>query len=105
MTFPLRSKALALIGIAASMVFSSCDDKDDAAPKYSVPTTYNFENVSYSGQQNRIAMLGELDTYIKTGNNGERLDAQKMKDMYANANNKFSTAELNGSGVQLKNKT
>jgi hypothetical protein len=105
MIFPLRSKALAFLGFAACLVFTSCDDKDDAAPKYSVPTTYNFENVNYSGQQNRIAMLGELDTYIKTGNTGARLEAQTMKNMYANASNPFTTAGLNESGVQLKNKT
>jgi hypothetical protein len=105
MISPLRSKALAFIGIAASLVFSSCDDKDDAAPKYSVPATYNFENVNYSGQQTRIAMLGELDAYIKTGNNGTQLDAQKMKDMYANAGSPFGKAELDNATVQLKNKT
>jgi hypothetical protein len=106
MIFPLRSKAIAFMGIAASMAFSSCnDDNENAAPKYEVPTTYNFQNVNYSGQQTRIAMLDELNTYIRTGNSGALLDAQKMKHMYANTNAPFASAELNTSGKNLKDKT
>jgi hypothetical protein len=106
MLLSFRSKALAFIGIAVSLAFTSCnDDKEDAAPKYEVPASYNFQNVNYSGQQTRIAMLDELNTYIRTGNTGAVLDAQKMKNMYANASNPFASAELNSSGKQLKDKT
>lgn len=100
----LNSKALYVAGLALCTFFSSCsDDKDEVS--YDVPATYNFENVNYSGQTDRISMLNELDAYVKTGNNGALLDARKMKNMYANTNAPFSEARLNTSGKQLKDKT
>lgn len=102
-TGKFRSLALAALTCAA---FTSCSDKDDVEPTYIVPETYNFENVSYEGQSQRLAMLDELDAYVKTGNNGVVLNAQKMKDMYANADRPFASATLNdATSKQLKNKT
>lgn len=102
-TFKLRSFVIA---VAACMAFSSCsEDNEDDTPSYNVPETYDFENVSYSGQTQRMQMLSELDTYIKTGNNGESLSAQTMKQMYANVNAPFADASLNSSGKQLRDKT
>lgn len=50
-------------------------------------------------------MLDALTDYIKTGNEvGATLDAQKLKDMFANEYNPFNDAELDGSGKQLKSK-
>ncbi|MBB6613026.1 DUF4856 domain-containing protein [Pontibacter sp. Tf4] len=100
-----KSKALTFAVLAACTVFTSCSEDEDDLPTYTVPTTYNFENVNYSGQTARMAMLGELDTYIKTGNSGAVLNAQVMKNMYANANAPFADASLNTSGKQLKDKT
>ncbi len=89
-----------------SATFTACsDDNEMVTPKYDVPTTYNFANVSYSGQQARMAMLGEMDAYIKTANTGAVLDAQKLQNMYANTNNPFSTSALNTAGKQLRDKT
>lgn len=94
------------LAVAACVVFSSCEDDKEDNPSYTVPQTYNFENVSYSGQTQRMQMLDELDAYIKTGHTGAQLDAQKMKDMYANTNNAFSDASLNAAtSKELKNKT
>lgn len=94
------------LAVAACAVFSSCEDNKEDNPSYNVPETYNFENVSYTGQTQRMQMLDELDAYIKTGHTGAQLDAQKMKDMYANTNNAFSDASLNAAtSKQLKNKT
>ncbi|MFD2513138.1 DUF4856 domain-containing protein [Pontibacter locisalis] len=102
----LKNKAYAVVGLAACIAFSSCSDDKENNPSYNVPATYNFANVDYSGQEARIAMLGEMDTYIKTGNNGAVLDAQKIKNMYANANAPFANASLNEATTkQLKNKT
>lgn len=102
-TFKLRSFVIA---VAACMAFSSCsEDNEDDTPSYNVPETYDFENVSYSGQTQRMQMLSELDAYIKTGNNGESLSAQTMKQMYANVNAPFADASLNSSGKQLRDKT
>ena len=100
-----RQKSIAVLGLAACVAFSSCSDDKEESPSYNIPQTYNFENVNYSGQTDRINMLTELDAYVKTGNNGTVLDAQKMKDMYANANAPFKEARLNTSGKQLKDKT
>ncbi|WP_162054566.1 DUF4856 domain-containing protein [Pontibacter pamirensis] len=94
------------LAVAACVAFSSCSDEKEDDPSYNVPQTYNFENVSYTGQTQRIQMLDELDAYIKTGHDGDVLNAQKMKDMYANANNPFADASLNAAtSKQLKNKT
>lgn len=95
-----------LFSVVACAALSSCDKDEEIDPSYSIPDTYNFENVNYEGQSQRLAMLDELDAYVKTGNNGTVLDAQKMKDMYANTNNAFSDASLNAAtSKQLKNKT
>jgi hypothetical protein len=100
----LNNRMLTVAGLALCSLFSSCsDNKDDVS--YDVPTTYSFENVNYTGQTDRISMLTELDGYIKTGNNGAVLDAQRMRNMYANANAPFAEARLNTSGKQLKDKT
>ncbi|ALJ01510.1 hypothetical protein DC20_16070 [Rufibacter tibetensis] len=85
-------------------MFTSCSDEDQEV-SYTVPSTYSFENVNYSGQTDRMAMLSELDAYVKTGNNGAVLNLQKMRNMYANTNAPFSSAQLNNSGKQLKDKT
>lgn len=101
-----RHTTLALVALAACVTFSSCSDDEDDEPSYSVPTTYNFANVNYAGQVTRMDMLKELDDYVKSGNTGTVLSAQKMKDMYANVNAPFADASLNAATTkQLKNKT
>ncbi|MGD1845205.1 MAG: DUF4856 domain-containing protein [Salibacteraceae bacterium] len=86
--------------VAAALVLTlgACgnddDGDDDPAPdnSYTVPETYNFENVKYTGQTERLDMLAEMTTYMKTGNTqGTTLDAQILKDMFANVNGQFST--------------
>jgi len=75
---------------------------------YSVPTTYAFSGADFSTSIQRLNMLSEITTYIKTTHvttaHGT-LNAQKLKDMYANVNNQFVDGSLNTSGIQLKNKT
>jgi hypothetical protein len=46
--------------------------------------------VNFSGQTARLDMLDELSAYMKTGNNGAVLDAQKMLNMFENSNNPFA---------------
>lgn len=91
---------------ALAIGFTSC--QPDETISYDVPTTYNFDNVSYSGQENRLDMMAEITAYIKTAHvaNATPLVAAKIKDMYgANTGNHFSTTDLNSSTKQLKNKT
>jgi hypothetical protein len=91
---------------ALALGFSSCQPEEEFS--YTVPETYNFDNVSYSGQTNRLDMMEEITTYIKSAHvaNASALDAAKIKDMYGdNIGNQFSTAALNSSTKQLKSKT
>ena len=95
-----RFSPIFLFVIALTVAFTGCKDKDD--PEYDIPTTYTFENVSYSGQTERLNMLEEMTAYMKTANtSGVALDAQVLKDMYANENSPFSFS----SSKQLKSKT
>lgn len=50
--------------------------------------------VDFSGQTTRIAMLKEIDTYIKTGTSAD-IDAIKLINMFRNQNTPFDAAELN----------
>lgn len=50
--------------------------------------------VDYAGQTTRIAMLKELDAYMKTGTTAS-LDAVKMINMFRNQNTPFTSADLN----------
>lgn len=87
----------------------SCQYQVNNDPAYTTPTTYTFTDangnstVSYSGQTQRLNMLREMVTYMKTGTTAQ-LDAQKIKDMFANTNNQFTDASLNTAGKQLKDK-
>ncbi|MGK0363549.1 MAG: hypothetical protein ACI85O_000596 [Saprospiraceae bacterium] len=68
-------------------LMTSCDDEVtvDPIPELVVPTSYNFENVSYGGQQSRLAQFSELKSYMGTSKtSGVALDADKLAAMYAN---------------------
>ena len=102
--FKLTSILVALSTIA---FISSCD-KDDETPSAPAPTSYNFANASYSGQTDRIYMLKELETYLKTVSDGAVIDAAVAKAMYANEGYTWTSEYfvLNGQPTkQLKNKT
>jgi hypothetical protein len=96
------------------LVSSSCKkDKDysDIVPKidttklYEIPASYNFKNVNYSGQTQRLLMLDEMVVLMKTGNtSGISVDALKLKNMYANTNNAFASSLLNSSEKRIKDK-
>ncbi|MBL7933181.1 MAG: DUF4856 domain-containing protein, partial [Bacteroidia bacterium] len=113
------SKTFTLVALGSLVAFGSCkkDTKDPEpetpvtpGPSYSVPTTYNFSNADFKSSTQRIAMLGEITTYIRsthtsTAATQPTLDAQKLKDMFSNANSQFTDAALNTSGIQLEDKT
>ena len=90
--------ALAITALLACScsIFTSCNtDEDD---NLDIPPTYSFNRdgsstVNYSGQTERLNMLSLLSTYMKTSNTvGTMVDAQVMKDMFANENNPFTGA-------------
>ncbi len=98
----MKKLTISLIAFAFIFSFQSCKE-----PKknYTVPNTYNFSNVNYSGQTIRLSMIDALVDAVKAGNTGTVLDATDLKNMYSNTGNPFSIAALDTSGKQLKNKT
>lgn len=91
--------------VLATLLLAQSCKKDDNSKDYDVPTTYNFDNVDYSGQTTRIGMMTELSNLMKTGNTGAVVSAQLMKDMYANSGSPFANTDFNTSGKKLKDKT
>ncbi len=101
--------------------YKSSAEQDDGScvypttNNYTIPTTYEFNNadgkstVSYSGQKQRLEMLSEMTTYMKSGNTkGTSLDKQKLLDMYANSGYSWTDGDqlgMTGSSKQLKSKT
>lgn len=94
---------------------NSCVYDTATDDSYTVPTTYAFTDadgnstVSFSGQYQRLDMLSEMSAYMKTADvQGVFLDAQQLKDMYANNGYTWTDANglgLTGSSKQLKSKT
>ena len=94
-------KPLFVLLISSSILFTACDPTEE----YEIPIIYDFENVSYSGQTQRLAMLTEIKSYLTTANiAGTTLDADKLKAMYENTANADFTGTYDDS-KQLKSKT
>lgn len=92
--------------LATLLVISSCT-KDETTPVDDTPKqpgTYSFENVSYSGQTDRLDMLAELTAEMKKPNSGTPADEQVMLNMFANQNSPFADGALNSSTKQLRSK-
>lgn len=117
----LLSKKSLLIGLPIAVMLLTTSCKKDtvepeeetpvpSGPTYNIPTTYNFTSADFTTSTQRLSMLGELITYIRsthttTQTTQPTILAQKLKDMYVNANNQFTLSSLNTSGIQLKDKT
>ena len=82
----IKSQPYLLFLLLGILFLNSCKDDDKpVVSSYSIPTTYNFENVSYDGQIQRLAMFTEFKTYMKSANaSGTTLDANRLAAMYAN---------------------
>ncbi len=97
--------AAALLTLAASVTSCKKDKNTDPDVKaYTVPATYNFGNANYTTSTQRIKMAVELDTYLKTANAGSTLvplDKTKADNLWNNANNPYSDASLNTSGINI----
>lgn len=99
-------RILFLFTMLAVLLFSSCKEDKAPEPTYTIPTSYNFENVSYSGQTQRLAMFTELITYLKTSRtSGTSLNIDRLKAMYANDANMANWQGTYDASKQLKNKT
>ena len=74
-------------------------------PTYTIPSTYMFQTVNYSGQTSRLGMLEEMINYMKTGRVANTtLSSTILKNMFSNTGGPFVNAALNTSGKQLENK-
>ncbi|MCD6018726.1 MAG: hypothetical protein K0S53_1847 [Bacteroidetes bacterium] len=110
-----------LISLPVSLLLAATSCKKESAepialtfpieePAYEVPTSYNFTGVDFSTSTNRILMLGEITTHIRSAHTTTQtsqptLNAQKLKDMYANAASQFTTTTaLNSLNYNLKAK-
>lgn len=104
-------KKTMLMMLAGTLFLASCKKKEeehdhdhhDDVP--TLPTTYNFTNVDYSGQTDRLDMLGELTTELKKANSGNLVDSATLFNMFSNSNSPFTQSNLNTSTKQLKSKT
>ena len=96
-----------LIALSMVAILASCTSCTDGCYYYDVPTTYNFENASYDGQVDRLNMLAELETYLKTANEGGIVDAATAKAMYANEGYTWTSEafEVEQPTKNLKSKT
>ncbi|MBE7690724.1 DUF4856 domain-containing protein [Tenacibaculum piscium] len=88
--------------VLSTLLFASCsEDKSDPVVNVEAPATYNFENVSFSGQVTRLKMAGEFKNAL--GKDGfaikEDVSAEvaltKLTNMFAKGTG-FADATLKG---------
>lgn len=101
----LKLKNLLFPLIVVLVGMTSCSD-DDAQPDYTIPSVYSFENVSYSGQTQRLAQFTELKSYMATSQtSGVALDANRLQAMYSNDAANAQWAGTYEDSKQLRSKT
>lgn len=125
-------KKFAFILLTGSLAFVSCKKKgcvdplannynaeatksdgsctyDSEEPTYEIPTTYAFSDadgnstVSYSGQTDRLNQLREMVDIMNLAKT-QQIDAQTLKDMFANVGDNGNGNFSFSSSKQLKNK-
>lgn len=98
---------LFLTAVISLLIFSSCKE-DTPEPNNTdvdnTPSTYSFEDVSFSGQTTRMNQLSAIKAYVSTVHSDATvvLDTAKLLGMYRGEN--FDDASLNSS-KNLKSKT
>jgi hypothetical protein len=96
------NKLLQILSLMLVLSIAACTE--DEPEMYTIPTTYNFENVSYSGQTERLAMLSEMTTYMKTANTaGNAVSADRLRAMFEN--DATNAGFVQTYSKQLKSKT
>lgn len=106
----MRIHALKMFAFAAffsTILFPACTPDDLVEVlDYDIPAIYNFEHVSYSGQTQRLAMLTEMTSYMKSGVSADvSLDLDQLTAMYTNDSSLAGWQGSYDSSKQLKNKT
>lgn len=99
-----KNLALAIV-VTLGVALTNCTDRDE--PVFNTPSSYSeFENVSFSGQTQRLSQLVELSTYVKSANTaGIRLDPDRLLAMYENRSSEAGWVNTYDSAKQIKNKT
>lgn len=92
-----------LILLSFAITFVGC--KKDEEDVKNIPSTYNFANAEYSGQIERLNQLEHLATYVKSVNDGNKIETQVMLDMFANVNGNGNGHFTFSSTKQLRDKT
>lgn len=103
----MKHLKLLLIGLLI-FSFTACEEDDTNGPgnDYDIPLTYDFENVDYSGQTTRIAMLAEMKKYIDDAvANETQIRPNVLLGMFKNEGDHFSNADLNASDKDIYSKT
>lgn len=98
-----------ILFICLVIISLSCE-KDDNNPstgsEYEIPETYQFENVNYDGQLQRLSMLLEMKNYMRSANaGGVVLDEGRLLAMYANDAANAGWQQTYQDSKQLKSKT
>ncbi len=106
----MTSRFLSLIsGFCLLLLVFSCEKEDNnpsSGLEYEVPETYDFENVSYDGQLQRLSQLLEMKAYMRSANAGNVvLDADRLIAMYSNDAAKAGWVKQYDESKQLRNKT
>lgn len=97
-------KGLWILLLATGLSFSGCKS-DNAEKGYDIPATYSFSNVDLDEQLEQMEMATAIEEYMDGVKTGTQLDAQKLKNMFANINAPFAEADLNTAEESLKDKT
>lgn len=113
----MKNILLFALGLS-TIVFTSCSSDDEDTPPaqnppagYTVPDTYVFTDaegnstVNFSGQTDRLNQLAEMTALMKSANTaGTVVNAQDLKDMFANVGNNGNGNFSFSSSKQLRNK-
>ncbi|MDC1211879.1 DUF4856 domain-containing protein [bacterium] len=101
------SHQIAIFCLALTQLVGCKDDPVDTElpTPVKVPETYDFDNVSYSGQTERLTQLEEMSTYLKTANSdGVELDKSVLTAMFENTGENANGNFTFTSSKQLKDK-
>ena len=106
MRYLKQTNSIAAVAMCSILFITACSDDEGNLPApYNPPESYSFDNVSFSGQTDRLNMLSEMISTIDQVTSGTAPDATTLLNMYANENSPFSNPVLNASTKQLKSKT
>lgn len=91
----LHAEFRRIVGLFTAIVlFASCNTTTD---ELDVPSTYEFlrdgsSTVSYTGQMERLDMLAQMSTYMKSSNTlgSSSIDASVLNNMFGNVNDPFN---------------